>query len=81
MKVLCWVFHKILGEILVVIFTPTPPLALQGRHGYWIEALESVMGDVIKIGLKRRITTRSGNGNQPLNNKTAVEWPILKLRL
>ena len=29
--------------------------------------------------LKRRIATRSGKGIQPLNIKTAVEWPILKL--
>ncbi len=44
------------------------------------EALESVMCDVIKIRLKRRIAaTRSGKGNQPLNIKTAVEQPILKL--
>ena len=40
------------------------------------EALESVMCDVIK-----RIATRSGKGNQPLNIKTAVEWPILELNL
>ena len=46
-----------------------------------IEVLESVMCDVIKIRLKRRIATRSGKGNQPLNIKTAVEWPILKLGL
>ena len=46
-----------------------------------LEALESVMCDVIKIRLKRRIATRSGKGNQPLNIKTAVERPILKLGL
>ena len=46
-----------------------------------IEALERVMCDVIKIRQKRRIATRSGKGNQPLNIKTAVERPILKLRL
>ncbi len=46
------------------------------------DALESVMCDVIKIRLKRRIAARSGEGNQPLNIKTAVERPIiLKLRL
>ncbi len=39
------------------------------------------MCDVIRIRLKRRIATRSGNENQPLNIKTAVELPILKLRL
>ena len=39
------------------------------------------MCDVIKIRLKRRIATRSGKGNQPLNIKTAVEGPILKLGL
>jgi len=44
-----------------------------------IEALESVMCDVIKIRLKRRYTTRSGKGNQLLNIKTAVEQPIIKL--
>ena len=42
------------------------------------EALESVMCDVVKIRLKR-IATRSGKGNQPLNIKTAIERPILKL--
>ncbi len=39
------------------------------------------MSDVIKIRLKRRIATRSGKGNQPLNIKTAVKRPILKLGL
>ena len=37
------------------------------------------MCDVKEIRLKRRIATRSGKGIQPLNIKTAVEWPILKL--
>ncbi len=46
-----------------------------------IEALESDMCDVIKIRLKGRDETRSRKGNQPLNIKTAVEWPILKLGL
>ena len=46
-----------------------------------VEALESVMCDVIKICLKRSIATRSGKGDQPLNIKTAVERPILKLGL
>ena len=45
------------------------------------EVLESVMCEVIKIRLKRRITTRSGKENQPLNIKRAVERPILKLGL
>ncbi len=36
----------------------------------------SVMCDVIK-----RIKMRSGKGNQPLNIKTAIERPILKLGL
>ena len=45
------------------------------------EAQESVMCDVIKKRLKRRIATRSGNGNQPLNIKTAVEQPIVRLGL
>ncbi len=45
------------------------------------ETLESVMCDIIKINLKRRIVTRSGKGNQPLNIKTAVERPILNLGL
>ncbi len=31
------------------------------------------MCDVIKIRIKRRIATRSGKGNQPLNIKTAVQ--------
>ena len=31
------------------------------------------MCDVIKIRLKRRIGTRSGKGNQPLNIKTVLE--------
>ena len=39
------------------------------------------MCDVIQIRLKRRIATRSGKGNWPLNIKTAVERPILKLGL
>ncbi len=39
------------------------------------------MCDVIKIRLKRRIATRSGKGNQPLNIKTALERPIVKLGL
>ena len=39
------------------------------------------MCDVIKIRLKRRIAKRSGKENQSLNIKTAVERPILKLRL
>ena len=37
--------------------------------------------DVLKIRLKRRIATRSGKGNQPLNIKTDVERPILNLGL
>ena len=37
------------------------------------------MCDVIKI--RPKIATRSGKGNQPLNIKTAREWPILKLGL
>ncbi len=45
------------------------------------EALEGVMCDVLKIRLKRRIATRSGKGNQPLNIETAIERPILKLGL
>ena len=39
------------------------------------------MCDVLQILLKIRIATRSGKGNQPLNIKTAVEGPILKLGL
>ena len=47
-----------------------------------LEALESGMCDVIKICVKRRdATRRNGKGNQPLNIKTTVEWPILKLGL
>ncbi len=37
------------------------------------------MCDFIIIRLKRRIVTRSGKGNQPLNIKIAIERPILKL--
>ena len=39
------------------------------------------MFDVIKIRLKRKIATRRGKGNQPLNIKTAVERLILKIEL
>ena len=39
------------------------------------------MCDVIKMRLNRRIATRSMKGNQPLNIKTTVELPILKLGL
>ncbi len=39
------------------------------------------MCDVIKLRLKRGIATRSKKGKQPLNIKTAVERPILKLGL
>ncbi len=46
-----------------------------------IEALESFVCDVIEIQIKTRIAKRSGKGNQPLNIKTAVERPILKLGL
>ncbi len=45
------------------------------------KALESVMCEVIKICIKRRIAARSSKGNQPLNIKTDVERPILKLGL
>ena len=50
-------------------------------QSYFSEAPESVMCDVIKIRLKRRIATRSGKENQPLDIKTAVEWPIFNLGL
>ena len=46
-----------------------------------IEALESVMCDVIKIRLKRRIVTRSEKGKQPLNIKTAVRAANFKTRI
>ena len=39
------------------------------------------MCDVIKIRQRGRIAMKSGKGNQPLNIKTAVEGPILKLGL
>ncbi len=39
------------------------------------------MFDVIKIRLKRRIAKRSEKGIRPLNIKTAIERPILKLGL
>ncbi len=47
----------------------------------YYEDLESVLCDVIKTSLKRRIATRSGRGNLPLNIKTAVEQSVLKLGL
>ncbi len=37
------------------------------------------MCDVIKLRLKRRMTTRSGKENQPLKIKRVIERPILKL--
>ena len=46
-----------------------------------LEALESVMCDVIRIRLKRRIATRSWKGNQPLIIRTVVERPNLNLGL
>ncbi len=61
--------------------------SLSDRHNYKKELprhtklLESVTCDVIKIRLKRWIATRSGKGNQPIDIKTAVERPILKLGL
>ena len=49
---------------------------------YVCEALESVMCDVIKIRLKRRIATRRGKGNQLLYIKTAVgRVAIFKARI
>ena len=39
------------------------------------------MCDVINIRLKGRKATRKRKGNQPLNIKTAVRQPILKLGL
>ena len=39
------------------------------------------MCDVIKLRLKRRISKRIGKEKRPLNIKTAVEPPIVKLRL
>ncbi len=43
------------------------------EHDYLeTEALESVICDVIKICLKRKIATKSGKGNQLINVKTAV---------
>jgi len=62
-------------------FFSTAQIRLKFNRNASEEALESVMCDVIKIRLKRRITTRSEKGNQPLNIKTAVERPILKLGL
>ncbi len=43
---------------------------------FLVEALKSVMRDVIRIRLKRKIATRSWKENQPLNIKTAVKLPI-----
>ncbi len=56
-------------------------LNLQSNLYVKYEVLESVICDVINISLKRRIATRSGKGNQPINIKTAIERPILKLGL
>ncbi len=42
-----------------------------------IEALDSIMCDVVKIRLKRRNATKSGKGNKLLNSKSAVKLPIL----
>ena len=39
------------------------------------------MCDVIKIRLKRRDARRNRKGNQPLDIKTDVERPILKIEL
>ncbi len=39
------------------------------------------MSEDKKKRLKRTIATRSGKGNQPLNIKTSVDRPILKLGL
>ncbi len=49
---------------------------LQQNRTLNLEALESVMCDVIKIRLKRRDASRNRKGNQPLNIKTTVERPI-----
>ncbi len=46
-----------------------------------LEALESVMCDVIKICLKGRIATRSRNANQPLIITTSVPRSILRVGL
>ena len=54
---------------------------LKKKREYDWEAVESIMCDVIKLRLKRRIATSSWKGNQPLNIKTSVERPILKLGL
>ncbi len=52
----------------------TPPI-------FNAEALENVMCDVKKTCLKGRYATKSGNVNQPLNIKTAVDRSVLKLGL
>ena len=43
-------------------------------QSYFSEAPESVICDVIKIHLKRRIAIRSGKGKQLLNIKTAANF-------
>ena len=60
------------------IFLNLRPYWIKGLY-VWMDALESGICDVIKIRLKRRDATRRGKGNQPLNIKTAVERPILRL--
>ncbi len=47
----------------------------------FVEVLKSVICDVIKIRVRRRDATINRKGNQPLNIKTGVERPILKLGL
>ncbi len=54
---------------------------ISDTFGTKVVAPESLMLDVIIKRLKRKLATRSGKGNQPLNIKTAVEQPILKLEL
>ncbi len=64
-----------------VVYCQAMQLSTMQKVKIFLEALEIVMCDVIKIHLEGRIATRSGKANQPLNIKTALELPILKLGL
>ena len=70
-----------IGTVCMYMFVNISNKRLNRLSSLFYEALESVMWDDLKIRSKRRIATRSGKGKQPLNIKTAVERPILKLRL
>ena len=62
------VILDILGRILIILITNS------NNTNKLTEALESVMCDVIKIRLKRRIATRSRKGNQLLNSYRSANF-------